>query len=181
MYQQQDEESNEDWHLFRQAVQDVIPLYCDKVPLELPPPSTFPKQRFLDERQVLHDLLSEKFDPAEMETGDELLFLREGIQRSVLRKLRRGQFSINAELDLHGLIVSQAREAVVNFLHYCLDRGLRCVRIVHGKGYGSWQKQPVLKWKLNHWLRQRDEVLALCPARSIDGGTGAVYVLLKNR
>ena len=89
MYQPQDEESDEDWRLFRQAVKDVTPLHCDKVPLELPPPSTFPKQRFLDERQVLHDLLSEKFDPAELETGDELLFLRDGIQRSVLRKLRR--------------------------------------------------------------------------------------------
>ncbi|MEZ5671388.1 MAG: Smr/MutS family protein [Thiotrichaceae bacterium] len=92
-----------------------------------------------------------------------------------------GQFSISAELDLHGLIVSQAREAVVDFLHYCRDRSLRCVRIVHGKGYGSWQKQPILKGKLNHWLRQRDEVLAFCPARGVDGGTGAVYVLLKNR
>lgn len=172
---------DEDRQLFRQAVQDVSPLYCDKVPLELPRPSTFPKQRFLDEQQVLQDMLSEKFDPAELETGDELLFLREGIQRSVLRKLRRGQFSITAELDLHGLFVSQAREAVVTFLHYCLVRNLRCVRIVHGKGYGSWQKQPVLKGKLNHWLRQRDEVLAFCPARSVDGGTGAVYVLLKNR
>lgn len=180
MYLKKDEES-EDWLLFRQAVKDVTPLHCDRVPLELPPPSPFPKQRFLDERQVLHDLLSEKFDPAEMETGDELLFLREGIQRSVLRKLRRGQFSISAELDLHGLIVSQAREAVVDFLHYCRDRSLRCVRIVHGKGYGSWQKQPILKGKLNHWLRQRDEVLAFCPARAVDGGTGAVYVLLKNR
>lgn len=176
-----DEESDEDWLLFRQAVKDVTPLHCDWVPLQLPQPSSFPKQRFLDERQVMHDMLSEKFDPAEMETGDELLFLRDGIQRSILRKLRRGHYSIGAELDLHGLIVSQAREAVVDFLHYCRDRSLRCVRIVHGKGYGSWQKQPILKGKLNHWLRQRDEVLAFCPARAVDGGTGAVYVLLKNR
>ncbi len=178
MKKQQD---NDEGELFRQTMQSqgVRPIQCDVImPLRpLPPP--IPKQRYLDEEAIRQDMLSEQFDPTELETGEELLFVRSGLQRSIFDKLRRGYFSVGAELDLHGMVVKEAREAIAEFLYLCRHRNVRCVRIVHGKGYNSWQKQPVLKTKLGHWLRQRDEVLAFCSARPIDGGTGAIYVLLK--
>jgi len=170
-----------DSELFRQAMNGVKPLRCDKLPLSKPLPAPIPRQRYLDDVLVCKDMLSEYYDPALVETGEELLFLRPGIQHSVLNKLRRGHYSINAELDLHGMIVRVARAEVAKFLRDCKSNNNRCVRIVHGKGYGSWQKQPVLKNKLNKWLQQRDEVLAFCSARPVDGGTGAVYVLIKRK
>jgi DNA-nicking Smr family endonuclease len=173
--------SDDDAVLFHEAMHDVKPLICDKVPIAHSHVMPFPKQRHLEEDAVRHDMLSDSFDPAELETGEELLFVRPGIQRSVLGRLRRGQFSIMGELDLHGMIVSVARSAVADFLRSCQMNNIRCVRIVHGKGCGSHQKRPVLKTKLNKWLRQRDEVLAFCSARPVDGGTGAVYVLVKRR
>ena len=101
------------------------------------------------------------------------------LQQKLLKQLRRGQLTITAELDLHGYIVADARIALTEFLTDCRRHGDRCVRIVHGKGHGSRQKLPVLKNKVNTWLQQRDEILAFCSARPADGGTGAVYVLLK--
>jgi DNA-nicking Smr family endonuclease len=165
--------------LFQEAMQGVTPLQCDKVAFPKPRLTPFPKQRYLDEALVYEDMLSENYDPTELETGEELVFVRPGIQHSVLQKLRRGHFSVTAELDLHGMVVSVARVEVADFLRYCHHNNIRCARIVHGKGYGSWQKQPVLKNKLNHWLQQRDEVLAFCSARPADGGTGAIYVLIR--
>jgi len=162
--------------LFREAVADVKPLACDCVPVELPRPSPLPKQRLLDDAQVRQEMLSDDYDPANLETGEELLFMRSGIQYTTMRRLRRGYFSIGAELDLHGMVVPVARVAVAQFLHQCRERDIRCVRIVHGKGCGSWQKQPVLKIKLNKWLRQRDEVLAFCSARPMDGGVLAQFM-----
>ena len=174
-------EDEEAHTLFQEAMRGVKPLQCDKVPPQKPQLTPFPQQRYLDEALVYKDMLSENYDPTELETGEELLFVRPGIQSSILKKLRRGYFSVTAELDLHGMVVRVARVEVTNFLRYCRNSNIRCARIVHGKGYGSWQKQPILKNKLNHWLRQRDEVLAFCSARPTDGGTGAIYVLLKKR
>ena len=105
--------------------------------------------------------------------------MRGGLQQRVLRKLRRGQFAIEAELDLHGYIVPEAREALAVFLRDAQLTGKRCVRIIHGKGLGAEGRLPVLKIKVNSWLRQKDQVLAFCSTRPQDGGTGAVYVLLK--
>jgi DNA-nicking Smr family endonuclease len=133
----------------------------------------------MDEAEVLRDLLSEQFDPLETETGEELSYIRPGLQHRTLRKLRRGMLVVDAELDLHGMSVPVARQAVANFLHECKRRHIQCARIIHGKGRGSRHRAPVLKQKVGGWLRQRDEVLAYCSARSYDGGTGAVYVLLK--
>jgi len=138
-----------------------------------------PQQRLLDDAAVVQEMFSDGLDPADLETGDELLFVRGGLQHNVLRKLRRGQYSIGAELDLHGFTAADARQALALFLHACRERRVRCVRIIHGKGNGSLHRLPVLKGKVNHWLQQRDEVLAFCSARPMDGGTGAVYVLLK--
>jgi len=170
-----------DVHLFRKSVGQVKPVRHDRVIPEKPQPSPRPVFREMDEAEVLYDLLSESFDPAEMETGEELVFIRPGLQQRTLKKLRRGQIVVNAELDLHGMTVTIARGAVADFLRECQRRHIQCARIIHGKGRGSRHRAPVLKQKVGGWLRQRDEVLAYCSARSYDGGTGAVYVLLKRR
>lgn len=171
--------SEDDIELFRQAVGKVSPLRHDRVQPARKHVPPVPSQRHRDERQVVEDMLSDVIDPADLECGDELLFSRPGIQHGVLRKLRRGQFSVDAELDMHGMTTLIARQALNEFLRGCRFSGARCVRIIHGKGRGSAHGRPVLKTKVNHWLQQRDEVLAFCSARPIDGGTGAVYVLLK--
>ncbi|MCV6638989.1 Smr/MutS family protein [Candidatus Albibeggiatoa sp. nov. NOAA] len=171
-----------DVQTFRQAMQNLKglkPIQCDVIKPEPKKVAAIPRQREQEVLSIRDEMMSDKYDPYDLETGEELVFMRKGVQRSVLRKLRRGHYSVNAELDLHGMIVPEAREAVAYFLHECQINQYRCVRIVHGKGYGSWNKLPVLKGKLSRWLQQRDEVLAFCSARQFDGGTGAVYVLLK--
>lgn len=172
--------SAEDAALFRAQVGKVKPLVDDRSPAHKKLPKPRPLQRLRDEQQVLVDMLSDEFEAAELETGEELLFHRPGLQHGVLRKLRRGQFSVGAQLDLHGMTVAVARVALGEFLHHCRSTATRCVRIIHGKGRGSRNKGPVLKGKVNHWLMQRDDVLAFCSAPRTDGGSGAVYVLLKS-
>ena len=171
--------STEEKALFRAAVADATPLRQQKTLPPTPAPPPVPRQRELDEEQVLEDMLSDALDPADLETGEELLYSRSGLQHSVLRKLRRGHYTVGGELDLHGMRVAEARQALSAFLQRALAEDTRVVRIIHGKGNGSLNKQPVLKGKVNHWLRQRIEVLAFCSARPVDGGTGAVYVLLR--
>lgn len=159
---------------------DVRPLDLEvKIEEEKKKPSPRARQRELDEQQVLEDMLSDPIDLADVETGEELLFSRNGVQPAMMKKLRRGQFAIEAELDLHRMTSDEARIATATFLQLAKDAGKRCIRIVHGKGLGSPDKIPVLKTKLNHWLKQRNDVLAFCSARPVDGGTGAVYVLLR--
>lgn len=174
-------QDNHDEHsLFRQAMGDVRPIKQEtRISPEKPRPSPHPRQQELDEQQVLRDMMSDPTDLSELETGEELLFCRHGIQHKTFKKLRRGEFALEAELDLHGKTVDESRTAVASFLPECQKQGLRCVRVIHGKGHGSFNKQPVLKSHVNHWLRQRNEVLAFCSARAADGGTGAMYVLLK--
>jgi DNA-nicking Smr family endonuclease len=172
--------SDADRQLFRNNLKDVRQLK-QKHHYQAPRPKIKPvaRQRIADDRQVLDDMFSDDFHPDDVETGEELLFSRPGLQTRLMRQLRRGQLSVSAELDLHGYTVVEARQALTEFLRDSLRHGDRCVRIVHGKGFGSKQKLPVLKNKVNTWLQQRDEVLAFCSARPVDGGTGAVYVLLK--
>lgn len=169
----------EDSRLFRDSVGEVRPVHHDRIVPPRRAPSPRPKFRDQDEALVLRDLLSDHYEPVDVETGDELVFVRAGLQQRTLKKLRRGLFVVGAELDLHGMTVPVARQAVAEFLHTCRSRRVQCARIVHGKGRGSRHRAPVLKHKIGHWLRQRDEVLAYCSARRCDGGTGAVYVLLK--
>ena len=171
--------TNDDAELFRRTVGDVKPLTHDMAEVEVPRPDPIPVQRLLDERAVLREMASGQFDGAEIETGDELVFHRPGVPHTLFRRLRRGQFAIEGELDLHGLTVAEAKNALVNFLGGARVAGWRCVRIVHGKGHGSHGRQPVLKGKVNNWLRRFDAALAFCSTRPVDGGTGAVYVLLK--
>jgi len=165
--------------LFRDAVGPVARL--DKGKRRAPwrrTPSPRPAMREADEQAVIGELLDTP-PPDDIETGDDLLHRREGVQLSVMRKLRRGQYRCQAEIDLHGMVVDVARHCLAVFLREALDRDYRCVRVVHGKGLRSGNRGPVLKIKVAGWLRQRDEVLAYCSAREHDGGTGAVYVLLR--
>jgi DNA-nicking Smr family endonuclease len=172
------DDGNDDKNLFRKAVHGARPLKQDRHNPNRPRRKPVPLQRQRDDQEVMASLLSDDYSP-DIETGEELLFVRTGIQQRVLRKFRRGQYTIEAELDLHGRTASEARELVGQFLHRARASNKRCVRIIHGKGLSSIGKLPVLKVKVNSWLRQWDEVLAFCSARPNDGGTGAVYVLLK--
>ena len=143
-------------------------------------PKPIPLQFIRDEQQALVDSLSDHYIPAhEIETGEELLYLRDGHSPDILSKLRRGHWVIQAKIDLHGLISDEARLYVSTFISDCKKRGIRCVRIVHGKGLGSRNREPVLKHKLRGWLMQKDEVIAYAEAKKQDGGSGAVIVLLK--
>jgi DNA-nicking Smr family endonuclease len=174
-----DNQDDNEHDLFRKAVGKIRPVKQDKIHPKPKRRKPVPDQTLRDQRAVMDSLLSDEYEPADVETGDELLYTRPGLQHMVIRKLRRGQYAIEAELDLHGATVVQAREAVDAFLKSARDRDKRVVRIIHGKGKSSEGKMPVLKVKVNSWLRQKDEVLAFCSARPNDGGTGAVYVLLK--
>jgi DNA-nicking Smr family endonuclease len=168
--------------LFRRAVADVIPLPPgNRAVLSQQRPKPIARQRLADEAQVLIDALADPWEwDAAVATGEELLFSRPGIPSAVMRKLRRGGWVIKGELDLHGHSGDEARVALAAFLNRCMLEERRCVRIIHGKGHGSKNRLPVLKNKVRHWLMQREEVLAFCQARTVDGGAGAVIVLLKS-
>ncbi len=166
---------------FRDAIPGVRPLKQDRVTPHRRKRKPVPEQRQRDERAVMASLLSDDYEPAEVETGEELIFTRPGLQHLVMRKLRRGQYAIEAELDLHGCFVPEAREQVARFLKDAQLAGKRCVRIIHGKGKSAEGRIPILKGKVNSWLRQKDEVMAFVSCLPRDGGTGAVYVLLRRK
>lgn len=170
----------EEASLFRNSVSDVTPLRrAPKVEHERQRPRPIPAQRLRDNRETLRESLSDQAPwDSGLETGDELSYARNGIGAHTLRRLRRGHWVIQAELDLHGLTVDEARGRLLEFLNHCVRRSLRCVRIIHGKGLRSKNREPVLKRKVAAWLMQRDEILAYCQARRSDGGSGAVVVLL---
>ncbi|HED16632.1 MAG TPA: DNA mismatch repair protein MutS [Gammaproteobacteria bacterium] len=170
---------DEDQTLFRQQMQDVQRLKHDRVTHSVKKPWPVARQTLADEQQVITDMMSDDIEAQDVEHGEYLLFKRAGIQHKVMKKLRQGRYRIDAELDLHGLTVNQAREALAQFLSECQQHNSRAVRIIHGKGLGSAHRGPVLKNSVNKWLPQRHEVLAFCSATPADGGTGAVYVLLK--
>lgn len=167
--------------LFREAVADAVPLQWDRVHHEPPPPKAIPRQRKLDERDALHEsLLAPEVLDLHLEGGDEAAWLRPGLARSILKDLRRGRWVVQAEIDLHGLNRDEARHQTAAFLAECLVRGIRCARIVHGKGLRSPGREPVLKKLVLGWLAQRREILAFCQARAAAGGAGAVIVLLQS-
>jgi DNA-nicking Smr family endonuclease len=172
--------NNSDPNLFQTAVKNARPLNIDVPFTEKNYPKPIAKQFIRDEQQALRDSLSDDFYPAhELESGEELLYLRDGQTPNILSKLRRGFWVVQAQIDLHGLVSDEARMYVADFLNSCKKRNIRCVRIVHGKGLGSRNREPVLKHKLRSWLMQRDEVIAYAQAKPEDGGSGAVIVLLK--
>jgi DNA-nicking Smr family endonuclease len=144
------------------------------------PPEPLPLQLELDEQRVLQEAMSDEFDVSTLlDTDDQLSFRRPGIGLDVTHKLRAGQWSIQRQLDLHGLRVDEAREALGQFIRLSHRTGIRCVRVVHGKGLGSPGKTPVLKGRVLRWLVQKKEVLAFVQARPAEGGAGALVVLLQ--
>ncbi|MBP0596825.1 Smr/MutS family protein [Herbaspirillum sp. LeCh32-8] len=170
--------------IFRNSIGQVAPLRAKAVDKahhlpELPLP--IPRQHLADEQAALMESLSDEFTVDTLMDSDEnLSFARPGVGADVLSKLRRGNWVIQAQLDLHGYRRDQAREALGEFLRQSRKRGIRCVRVIHGKGLGSVNKEPVLKHKVRSWLAQKDEVMAFCQARAADGGAGALVVLLKS-
>ncbi len=167
--------------LFSRAVGAVKTLPDPrKTQLKSPPPQPVATQQQLDEKAVMREALSDEFDIGTLlETDEQLSFRRLGIGTDVTRKLRRGEWSIQRELDLHGLRTEDAREALGTFIREAFKLGLRCVRVVHGKGLGSPGKAPVLKSRVQAWLIQKNEVLAFVQAKPADGGAGALLVLLQ--
>jgi DNA-nicking Smr family endonuclease len=167
--------------LFAMTVGPVLPLRGhSRAPLERPRPHPLPRQRERDDAAVLREAISDEFDVETLlDTDDALSYRRPDIGPEVVRKLRRGVWSIQAQLDLHGMRRDEARERLGAFLRDADRHGLRCVRVIHGKGNGSPGREPVLKSKVKGWLVQKSEVIAFAQARAADGGHGALLVLLR--
>ena len=167
--------------LFSRAVGAIRPLRTrERLHLSDPPPLPLPVQHWLDEERVLRESISDDFDVSTLlDTDDQLSFRRPGIGVEITQRLRAGHWSIQRQLDLHGLRVDEAREALGQFIRNAHKNGMRCVRVVHGKGLGSPGKSPVLKSRVQRWLVQKSEVLAFVQARPMDGGAGALLVLLQ--
>jgi len=172
--------SPEERALFRETLGNITRHQHDQViHLDLPKsPIVVNKKRDQHEANTIADTLSDGFDPHIVDADEILHFMRAGLQKTVMRKLKRGQYRIGDEIDLHGYSVTEARPALAHFLQRAVTDDIRCVRIIHGKGNNSNQ-QPIIKNKVNAWLRQSHHVLAFCSAKKQDGGTGAVYVLLR--
>lgn len=168
----------DDAEIFRAAVGDAKPIPdAGRITPPRPRVKPIPRQRQSNE-QPAHDLLTDHL-PQGSETSDELAFQRPGVSPQTMRRLRRGHWAIQDELDLHGLTRDEARTRLVAFLQHCQQRDNRCVRIIHGKGLSSKNQEPVLKQLVKSWLMQREDVLAFVAARPAEGGGGAVIVLLK--
>ena len=168
-------------NIFRSSIGDVEVL---KQPEKFHPvpkkPQPLPFKHIEDEQKALQESLSDEFDAGTLLESDEnLSYTRMGVGIDVAKKLRKGEWVIQAQLDLHGMRRDQARDNLGEFLRKCLRSGFRCVRIIHGKGLGSINKEPVLKNKVRNWLIQKDEVIAFSQATAADGGSGALIVLLR--
>ncbi len=177
---------NRDDDLFREAMSGVSPLSSDKAYHEDETSVAKPSAKKLhhfhydDEDELeIHDPLSDELEVEEVEPEGTLSFCRSGIQKTVFKKLRSGQYRISDELDLHGTTIKQAKQILMYYLQETPQFESCCVRIIHGKGNRSGSNKPVLKTQVNHWLSEHDRVLAFHSAKAKDGGTGAVYVLLK--
>ena len=173
--------ANAEKNLFVRAVGAVTTLdHAPRVDLSPVPAPPLAQQQILDDINVLRESLSDDFDVSTLlDTDDELSYRSQGIGTDVTQKLRKGHWSLQGQIDLHGLRSDEAREALGQFIRDASKRGWRCVRIVHGKGLGSPGKTPVLKSKVQRWLVQKTEVLAFVQAKGSEGGAGALVVLLK--
>ena len=165
--------------LFRELMADATPLdQEERVTDARPKPRPVARFTREDEARALEESLDADVETMELDNHESLHFHRASVGRRTMRKLARGRFAVQAEIDLHGMTVAEAKPRLADFIDYALLRGLRCVRVIHGKGKGSGARGPVLKAAVNRWLRRWDSVLAFVSARQADGGTGAIYVLL---
>lgn len=171
--------SEEDAALFRSAVGAVRPLDDERAYAHRRPGSHHSRPAARSARPEESPRVEANGAP-EPDREASQLFVRPGLQQKHVRKLRRGRIPIEAEADLHGMRIREAEGALDEFLSECRDRRLRCVRVIHGKGRGSHGGRAVLKWQVDQWLRQHHGVMAFCSAQPRDGGTGALYVLLKS-
>jgi DNA-nicking Smr family endonuclease len=177
--------SEDDRALFRKAVADAAPMtQTARAMSSATKPSPHPKQRVADELAALAaSQLAINPSPMSWDIGadieDDQSFIRAGVNPDLLRKLRRGQWSLQAELDLHGHTQDDAHTALSDFIREARAADWRCVRIIHGKGLSSHQKIPVLRSKVRRWLQLKEEVLAYCEPRPNGGGSGAILVLLR--
>jgi DNA-nicking Smr family endonuclease len=172
--------SDDESDLFRRSIGGARPLKTGPrvpAPKKKPPP----RARFskADEQKALAESLEADIETIEADNGDGLRYHRPHVGRRTMRKLARGKYAVQAEIDLHGMTVAEARPRLADFIDYSVKQGLTCVRVVHGKGLGSGHRGPVLKSAVSRWLRKWDSVLAFVSTRQVDGGTGAVYVLLQ--
>lgn len=169
--------TDEDLRIFREAMRDVTPLTHSKILRESPSPAFRRRQTTTEphERPVFEFSDYEILEPVSTEATIE--FARSGVQYKTLRKMRQGEYNVDAVLDLHGRTTDEARQVLSHFLLNCQEQAIRHVLIIHGKGRDC--HKPVLKNKLNHWLRQTEQVLAFCSASAKDGRSGALYVLLR--
>jgi len=172
--------SDDDIELFRKSVGPITRLTDDRIAPARPRLKRSARGAPESGRSMLQDMLSDESYERDVEINEWLAFSRPGTPSRVLQKLRRGQIQLDAELDLHGKTVAESQLALAGFLQQCRDEGIRCVRIIHGKGFGSPRGKPIIKSKLDRWLRLRNDVSAFSSARPVDGGTGALYVLLKS-
>ena len=173
--------TDEEIELFRRSIGPVRKVGHDRIGPASKRMAPRPRARSAPGDHNLADPFSDQFDAGEVAPDEVLFFTRPGVQQRQLQRLRRGQLSIGAELDMHGMTAAAARTAIMEFIALCGDRHIRCARIIHGKGYGSGSDAPVLKNRLNSWLRQHHDVLAFSSATRQDGGTGALYVLLRSK
>jgi DNA-nicking Smr family endonuclease len=178
MSQDKQDDAQDELQLFHKEMENAVRHDSDKAapfkrrlkPFPLPPNPT-----------VTGGEEDDEFVDLALETGEELDFVRPGVQTRLYQELRRGRIPPEDMIDLHGLRVAEARPALSRFLTHAIRHRMRVVQVIHGKGYGSNRQQPILKQKVNQWLRQRDQVLAFCSAPRFDGGTGAAYVLLSRK
>ena len=177
-----EQEQQAERELFSRGVGPVRPLserhrQRQAAPPNRPPPVPVQQQR--DEQAVMREALSDEFDVETLlDTDEALSYKRPGLGPDVVRKLRRGGWRLQGQIDLHGMRREDAREALADFIREAYKNGWRCVRVVHGKGLGSPGKTPILKGRVQSWLVQKKEVLAFVQARPADGGAGALVVLL---
>ena len=169
-----------DRELFHAEMSDIEPLTSQQnVTMKTTPPQPLAKFNLKPSSHFVSSHYSEEYETETLSSEEFLSFQRSGIQHRLFHQLRQGQIKVEAELDLHGMIISQAHQQLAEFIYECRKDKLRCIRIIHGKGWGSKNNKPILKTKLNTWLQQEDNVLAFCSTPIKDGGTGAVYVLLR--
>ena len=173
--------SDDDADLFRKAMTGTRPL---KTTGRIADTKKKPKPKAVfsraDENEALRESLEADIDDLEEHAGESMRFHRPSVGKRTMRQLARGKFAVQDEIDLHGMTIAEAKPRLADFIDYAASSGKRCVRVVHGKGLGSGDRGPVLKPAVSRWLRKMDVVLAFVSTRQVDGGTGAVYVLLEN-